>query len=51
MQYHTADDSWSYAESFNSTTIGGVANQTLLNLHVGLKSGGVVEEFSSPMRP
>ncbi|ETM46010.1 hypothetical protein L914_09045 [Phytophthora nicotianae] len=27
LQYHTADDSWSYAESFNSTTIGGVATK------------------------
>ncbi|KAG6583210.1 Tartrate-resistant acid phosphatase type 5 [Phytophthora cinnamomi] len=25
LQDHTADDKWSYAESFNSTTIGGVA--------------------------
>ncbi|KAL3657233.1 hypothetical protein V7S43_017893 [Phytophthora oleae] len=27
LQYHTADDKWSYAESFNSTTIGGVATK------------------------
>jgi tartrate-resistant acid phosphatase type 5 len=27
LQYHTADDSWSYAESFKSTTIGGVATK------------------------
>ncbi|ETP44105.1 hypothetical protein F442_09280, partial [Phytophthora nicotianae P10297] len=27
LQYHTADDSWSYAESFNSTSIGGVATK------------------------
>ncbi|EEY60712.1 uncharacterized protein PITG_21482 [Phytophthora infestans T30-4] len=27
LQYHTADDSWSFAESFNSTEIGGVATK------------------------
>ncbi|KAG1698445.1 hypothetical protein DVH05_014987 [Phytophthora capsici] len=27
LQYHTADDSWTYTESFNSTTIGGVATK------------------------
>ncbi|RLN66950.1 hypothetical protein BBJ28_00007182 [Nothophytophthora sp. Chile5] len=27
LQYHTTDDSWSFAESFNSTTIGGVATK------------------------
>ncbi|KAG7388814.1 hypothetical protein PHYBOEH_007695 [Phytophthora boehmeriae] len=27
LQYHTTDDSWSFAESFNSTKIGGVATK------------------------
>ncbi|KAF4140062.1 hypothetical protein GN958_ATG10812 [Phytophthora infestans] len=27
LQYHTADDKWSYAESFNSTSVGGVATK------------------------
>ncbi|GMF16520.1 unnamed protein product [Phytophthora lilii] len=27
MQYHTADDKWSYAKTFNSTTIGGVTTK------------------------
>ncbi|RLN95679.1 hypothetical protein BBJ28_00006492 [Nothophytophthora sp. Chile5] len=27
LQYHTTDSSWSYAESFNSTTVGGVATK------------------------
>ncbi|ETK86169.1 hypothetical protein L915_09179 [Phytophthora nicotianae] len=27
LQYHTADDSWSFSESFNSTKIGGVATK------------------------
>ncbi|KAI9919256.1 hypothetical protein PsorP6_012161 [Peronosclerospora sorghi] len=27
LQYHTADDKWSYATSFNSTTVGGVATK------------------------
>ncbi|GMF54178.1 unnamed protein product [Phytophthora fragariaefolia] len=27
LQYHTADDKWSYAKSFNASTIGGVATK------------------------
>ncbi|KAE9191407.1 hypothetical protein PF005_g18855 [Phytophthora fragariae] len=27
LQYHTADDKWTYAESFNSTSVGGVATK------------------------